>query len=102
MAHFCGTIQNHRFVAAAGEIPFEVPSPAELPDRLDTVLQVIYLVFNEGYSSSSGESLTRSDLSEEAIRLGRLVLQLLPDPEVMGLLALMVLHESRRPARSSP
>ena len=82
-------------------IPYQVPSPAELPDRLDTVLQVIYLVFNEGYSASSGESLTRADLSGEAIRLGRLLAELLPEPEVMGLLALMLLHESRRLARTS-
>jgi RNA polymerase sigma-70 factor (ECF subfamily) len=83
-------------------IPYQVPSRADLPDRLDTVLHVIYLVFNEGYSASSGESLTRSDLSGEAIRLGRLLLELLPEPEVMGLFALMLLHESRRPARTSP
>ena len=82
-------------------IPYQVPSPAELPDRLDTVLQVIYLVFNEGYSASFGESLTRADLSGEAIRLGRLLAELLPEPEVMGLLALMLLHESRRLARTS-
>ena len=82
-------------------IPYEVPPPSELSDRLDTVLQVIYLVFNEGYSASFGASLTRADLSGEAIRLGRLLLQLLPEPEVMGLLALMVLHESRRAARTS-
>ena len=83
-------------------IPYQVPSPAELPERLDTVLQVIYLVFNEGYSASSGASLTRSDLSGEAIRLGRLLVELLPEPEVVGLLALTLLHESRRVARSSP
>ncbi len=83
-------------------IPYEVPSQEELPERLDTVLQVIYLVFNEGYSASSGESLTRPDLSGEAIRLGRLLVELLPEPEVMGLLALMLLHESRRAARTSP
>ena len=82
-------------------IPYEVPPPSELPDRLDSVLHVIYLVFNEGYSASSGASLTRADLSGEAIRLGRLLLQLLPEPEVMGLLALMLLHESRRAARAS-
>ncbi len=83
-------------------IPYEVPALAELPDRLDTVLHVVYLVFNEGYSASSGESLTRADLSGEAIRLGRLLVELLPEPEAVGLLALMLLHESRRPARTSP
>ena len=82
-------------------IPYEVPPPAELPDRLDTVLHVVYLLFNEGYSASFGASLTRADLSGEAIRLGRLLLHLLPEPEVMGLLALMLLHESRRAARTS-
>jgi len=83
------------------KIPFEVPMEHELPDRLGAVLQVIYLVFNEGYYASSGESLTRVDLSSEAIRLGRLLHVLLPDPEVTGLLGLMLLHESRRPARTS-
>ncbi len=83
-------------------IPFEVPSQNELPDRLDAVLSVIYLVFNEGYYASSGESVTRSDLSSEAIRLGRLLMELLPEPEVVGLIALMLLHESRRSARTSP
>jgi RNA polymerase sigma-70 factor (ECF subfamily) len=83
-------------------IPYEVPPPAELPDRLDSVLHVVYLVFNEGYSASFGPSLTRADLSGEAIRLGRLLLELLPQPEVMGLLALMLLHESRRAARANP
>jgi RNA polymerase sigma-70 factor (ECF subfamily) len=83
-------------------IPYQVPTHAELPDRLDAVLQVIYLVFNEGYAASSGASLTRADLSGEAIRLGRLLVQLLPEPEAQGLLALMLLHESRRAARSSP
>ncbi len=82
-------------------IPYEVPPPSELPERLDSVLRVVYLVFNEGYSASFGTSLTRADLSGEAIRLGRLLVQLLPEPEVMGLLALMLLHESRRPARTS-
>ena len=82
-------------------IPYEVPSRVELPDRLDAVLHVVYLVFNEGYTASSGESLTRADLSAEAIRLGRLLLELLPEPEAMGLLALMLLHESRRAARTS-
>jgi RNA polymerase sigma-70 factor (ECF subfamily) len=83
-------------------IPYEVPPRAELPERLDNVLRVIYLVFNEGYSASSGASLTRHDVSGEAIRLGRLLLELLPEPEVAGLLALMLLQESRRAARSSP
>jgi RNA polymerase sigma-70 factor, ECF subfamily len=83
-------------------IPYQVPSRDELPDRLDVVLQVIYLVFNEGYSASSGTSLTRHDLSGEAIRLGKLLIELLPEPEVMGLLALMLLQESRRAARTSP
>ena len=84
------------------KIPYEVPSHTELPDRLDTVLHVIYLVFNEGYSASFGESLTRHDLSSEAIRLGRLLIELLPEPEAIGLLALMLLQESRRAARISP
>src|SRR6266511_3347983 len=83
-------------------IPYQVPSRAELPDRLDAVLHVIYLVFNEGYAASAGGSLTRPDLSGEAIRLGRLLVALLPEPEVVGLLALMLLHESRRAARTSP
>ena len=83
-------------------IPYVVPSLADLPDRLDSVLSVIYLVFKEGYSASSGASVTRRDLSEEAIRLGRLLARLLPDSEVFGLLALMLLHESRREARTSP
>jgi RNA polymerase sigma-70 factor, ECF subfamily len=82
-------------------IPYEVPPLPELPDRLDTVLHVIYLVFNEGYAASSGGSLTRADLSGEAIRLGRLLIELLPEPEALGLLALMLLHESRRAARTS-
>jgi RNA polymerase sigma-70 factor, ECF subfamily len=83
------------------KIPYQVPEKADLPERLTGVLHVIYLVFNEGYSASAGESVTRADLSGEAIRLGRLLLQLLPEPEVMGLLALMLLHESRRSARST-
>jgi RNA polymerase sigma-70 factor (ECF subfamily) len=82
-------------------IPYEIPSRADLPDRLDSVLHVVYLVFNEGYLASSGTSLTRADLSAEAIRLGRLLVQLLPEPEVIGLLALMLLHEARRGARST-
>ena len=83
-------------------IPYQVPSEAELPRRLEAVLQVVYLVFNEGYSPTSGESVTRADLSGGAIRLGRLILQLLPEPEVKGLLALMILQESRRAARTTP
>jgi RNA polymerase sigma-70 factor, ECF subfamily len=81
-------------------IPYQVPERDDLPDRLDAVLHVVYLVFNEGYSASSGGSLTRADLSGEAIRLGRLLVELLPDPEAQGLLALMLLHESRRAART--
>lgn len=83
-------------------IPYEVPSEADLPDRLESVLRVIYLVFNEGYSASSGSSLTRHDLGGEAIRLGRLLVALLPEPEALGLLALMLLHDSRRAARVEP
>jgi len=83
-------------------IPYEVPTPAELPERLDAVLRVVYLVFNEGYAASSGAVLTRADLSGEAIRLGRLLVGLLPEPEAEGLLALMLLHDSRRAARTSP
>ena len=84
------------------KIPYSVPTAEELPERLDSVLRVIYLVFNEGYSASSGDSLTRHDVSGEAIRLARLLVELLPEPEAMGLLALMLLHESRRAARASP
>jgi RNA polymerase sigma-70 factor (ECF subfamily) len=88
-------------------IPYEVPTPEELPERLGAVLQVIYLVFNEGYSAAAGAEVTRAELTGEAIRLGRLLLELhltdlQPDPEVIGLLALMLLQESRRAARSSP
>ncbi len=83
-------------------IPYQSPSPEDLPERLETVLQVVYLVFNEGYAASSGDSLTRADLSGEAIRLGRLLSNLLPEPEVNGLFALMLLQESRRIARASP
>jgi RNA polymerase sigma-70 factor (ECF subfamily) len=82
-------------------IPYRVPSQAELPDRLESVLRVVYLVFNEGYSASAGGSVTRPDLSGEAIRLGRLLVSLLPEPEAMGLLALMLLHDSRRAARTA-
>ena len=82
------------------KIPYEVPGRGELGTRLESVLRVIYLVFNEGYLASSGESLTRHELSAEAIRLGRLLVQLLPEPEAVGLLALMLLHESRRAART--
>jgi RNA polymerase sigma-70 factor (ECF subfamily) len=83
-------------------IPYEVPSASELPNRLDAVLRVVYLVFNEGYSASSGGTLTRHDLSSEAISLGRMLVELLPEPEALGLFALMLLHESRRAARTSP
>jgi RNA polymerase sigma-70 factor (ECF subfamily) len=82
------------------KIPYQVPNADELPDRLDTALQVIYLVFNEGYYASSGDQLTRADLSGEAIRLGRLLVEFLPDPEAIGLLGLMLLQESRRAART--
>ncbi|MFZ0632596.1 MAG: RNA polymerase sigma factor [Acidobacteriaceae bacterium] len=83
-------------------IPYEVPSPQELPERLDAVLQVIYLVFNEGYSAAAGAEVTRAELTGEAIRLGRLLTELQPEPEILGLLALMLLQESRRAARTSP
>ena len=83
-------------------IPYEVPTPRELPERLDAVLQVIYLVFNEGYSAAAGAEVTRGELTGEAIRLGRLLTELQPEPEVIGLLALMLLQESRRAARTSP
>jgi RNA polymerase sigma-70 factor (ECF subfamily) len=86
----------------SARIPYRVPDPAELPARLGAVLRVIYLVFNEGYAASSGTSVTRHDLSSEAIRLGRLLVELLPEPEARGLLALMLLHESRRTARMTP
>jgi len=96
-----------RIVRAKGKIrdariPYEIPSRPDLPVRLDSVLHVIYLVFNEGYLASSGESLTRADLSGEAIRLGRLLVELMPEPEAIGLLALMLLHEARRPSRTTP
>jgi RNA polymerase sigma-70 factor (ECF subfamily) len=84
------------------KIPYQVPSREDLPERLDSVLRVVYLIFNEGYSASSGSLVTRADVSDEAIRLGRLILELLPESEVMGLLALMLLQESRRTARTSP
>jgi RNA polymerase sigma-70 factor (ECF subfamily) len=95
-----------RIVRAKGKIrdagiPYQVPESADLPDRLDTVLHVVYLVFNEGYSASSGDAVTRHDLSAEAIRLGRLLVDLLPEPEAIGLLALMLLHDARRAARAS-
>ena len=96
-----------RIVRAKGKIrdariPYQVPERGELAERLEAVLRVIYLVFNEGYTASSGAALTRHDLSGEAIRLGRLLVELLPEPEAVGLLALMLLHESRREARTSP
>jgi len=84
------------------KIPYQVPSREDLPDRLAAVLQVVYLVFNEGYSASAGDAVTRPDLSGEAIRLGRLLVELLPEAEAIGLLALMLLHDARRPARTSP
>jgi RNA polymerase sigma-70 factor, ECF subfamily len=83
-------------------IPYEVPTPEELPERLGAVLQVIYLVFNEGYSAATGAEVTRSELTGEAIRLSRLLMELRPEPEVIGLLSLMLLQESRRDARTSP
>jgi len=86
----------------AARIPYEVPAETELPDRLEAVLRVVYLVFNEGYSASSGESLLRHDLCAEAVRLGRLLVRLLPEPDALGLLALMLLQDSRRPARTTP
>ena len=96
-----------RIVRAKGKIrdariPYEVPARADLPERLDAVLRVIYLVFNEGYAASSGERVTRHDVSGEAIRVGRLLIELLPEPEAQGLLAMMLLHDSRRAARTSP
>src|SRR6185295_9175482 len=95
-----------RIVRAKGKIrdagiPYEVPGPAELPERLGAVLHVVYLVFNEGYSASFGDAIVRADLTAEAIRLGRLIVLLLPEPEAEGLLALMLLHESRRAARTT-
>ncbi len=86
----------------AANIPYQVPSRDELPSRLESVLRVVYLVFNEGYSASSGNTATRADLSGEAIRVGRLILELIPEPEVQGLVALMLLHESRRETRATP
>ncbi len=83
-------------------IPYEAPSPQELPERLDAVLRVVYLVFNEGYSAAAGAEVTRADLTSEAIRLGRLLAELQPEPEAIGLLSLMLLQESRRDARTSP
>jgi RNA polymerase sigma-70 factor (ECF subfamily) len=96
-----------RIVRAKGKIrdariPYEVPAPAELAGRLETVLRVIYLVFNEGYTATSGPELMRLDLASEAIRLGRLLVEMLPETEALGLLALMLLHDSRRAARASP
>ena len=96
-----------RIVRAKGKIrdariPYQVPERADLPERLEVVLHVVYLVFNEGYSASAGAALTRTDLSAEAIRLGRLLVELLPEPETVGLLALMLLHDARRTARTSP
>jgi RNA polymerase sigma-70 factor (ECF subfamily) len=95
-----------RIVRAKGKIrdagiPYEIPSRSDFPERLDSVLHVVYLVFNEGYLTSSGTSLTRADLSGEAIRLGRLLVELMPEPEAIGLLALMILHEARRTSRTT-
>jgi RNA polymerase sigma-70 factor (ECF subfamily) len=87
-------------IRAAG-IPYEVPPPEELPERLDTVLAVVYLVFTEGYAPASGDAVVRADLADEAIRLGRLLAELLPEPEVLGLLALMLLQDARRAARTA-
>jgi RNA polymerase sigma-70 factor (ECF subfamily) len=100
------TALAQRIVRAKGKIrhariPYEVPAPGELPARLDAVLRVTYLIFNEGYSASSGDSVIRRELSAEAIRLGRLLVDLLPEPEAEGLLALMLLHEARRDARAT-
>jgi len=100
------TTLAQRIVRAKGKIrdariPYEIPARADLPERLDTVLHVIYLVFNEGYLASSGTSLTRADLSAEAIRLARLLVELLPEPEAIGLLALMLIHEARRASRTT-
>ncbi|MGB6451091.1 MAG: RNA polymerase sigma factor [Steroidobacteraceae bacterium] len=86
----------------AARIPYEIPAASDLPERVNSVLCVVYLVFNEGYTASRGPVLMRHDLASEAIRLGRLLAQMLPEPEVMGLLALMLLHDSRRAARASP
>ena len=94
-------VRAKRKIRDAG-IPYEVPSRRDLPDRLDSVLRVVYLVYNEGYSATAGPAVTRQDFSEEAIHLGRLLAELLPEPDVFGLLALMLLHESRRGARMSP
>jgi len=94
-------VRAKRKIRAAG-IPYEVPAQVELPERLDNVLRVVYLVFNEGYSASAGDALTRPDISAEAIRLGRLIVELLPEPEAAGLLALMLLNDSRRAARTAP
>jgi len=100
----CGLATEERAKAKIrdAQIPYQVPSPQELPERLDAVLQVIYLVFNEGYSAAAGAEVTRAELTAEAIRLGRLLAELQPDPEVLGLLSLMLLQESRRAARTSP
>ena len=96
-----------RIVRAKGKIrdariPYQIPSREELPDRLDAVLHVVYLVFNEGYAASSGDALVRRELCDEAIRLARLLVELLPEPEAIGLLALMLLHDARRATRTTP
>jgi RNA polymerase sigma-70 factor (ECF subfamily) len=107
-AHLCSaSTMAQRIVRAKAKIrdakiPYQLPVQRDLPERLDSVLRVVYLIFNEGYSASTGASLTRANLSDEAIRLGRQLVQLLPEPEAVGLLALMLLHNARRLARSAP
>jgi RNA polymerase sigma-70 factor, ECF subfamily len=107
-AHLCtASTMAQRIVRAKAKIrdakiPYRLPAQRDLPERLDSVLRVVYLIFNEGYSASAGATLTRTNLSDEAIRLGRQLVQLLPEPEAVGLLALMLLHDARRAARSAP
>lgn len=107
-AHLCAaSTMAQRIVRAKAKIrdakiPYQLPAQRDLPERLDSVLRVVYLIFNEGYSASTGATLTRSNLTDEAIRLGRQLVQLLPEPEAVGLLALMLLHDARRAARSAP
>jgi RNA polymerase sigma-70 factor (ECF subfamily) len=107
-AHLCAaSTMAQRIVRAKAKIrdakiPYQLPAQRDLPERLDSVLRVVYLIFNEGYSASTGATLTRNNLTDEAIRLGRQLVQLLPEPEAVGLLALMLLHDARRAARSAP